>query len=190
MENNPANNYVNRRMIRIRVLQALYANLLTEGDPTETFDLMLKEYLETIRKHERKRGDHGDSQFLLALYFESFNNKEPYDQHIQRKAANWELDRIAVVDRILLHMALCEILNFEEIPVKVTINEYLEIAKKFSTPKSSNFLNGILDSLYLEFKESGVLNKTGRGLIEYSVPRKPQTRNQYQRPDNSNQWQE
>jgi N utilization substance protein B len=68
-------------------------------------------------------------------------------------------------------MGICEMLNFEEIPIKVTINEYLELAKTFSTPKSSKFINGILDSLYNDFKRTGLIQKRGRGLIDRTMPK-------------------
>ena len=74
-------------------------------------------------------------------------------------------DRIAYIDAILLKMAICEMFNFPSIPEKVTINEYLEIAKEYSTPKSSIFINGILDKLAKEYKSDGKLKKTGRGLL-------------------------
>jgi hypothetical protein len=70
-----------------------------------------------------------------------------------------------------MQMGISEMTHFEEIPIKVTINEYLEIAKKFSTPKSSQFINGILDSLYIQFKETDKIQKSGRGLINQTLPR-------------------
>ncbi len=84
---------------------------------------------------------------------------------IEGKTPNWDKDRIADIDAILLKMAICELLNFPSIPERVTINEYLEIAKEYSTPKSSIFINGILDKLVREYKNEGKLNKTGRGLL-------------------------
>ncbi|MCJ7758179.1 MAG: antitermination protein NusB, partial [Gillisia sp.] len=77
----------------------------------------------------------------------------------------WDKERIAEIDTILIKMALCEFLNFSSIPVKVTINEYLEIAKEYSTPKSSIFINGVLDKLSKEYQEENRLNKIGRGLL-------------------------
>ena len=82
------------------------------------------------------------------------------------KTRNWELDRIAEIDSIILNLGVCELQKFPSIPVKVTINEYLELAKEYSTPKSSIFINGILDALVKEYREENKLNKIGRGLIE------------------------
>ncbi len=84
---------------------------------------------------------------------------------MEGKTPNWDKERIADLDTILIKMAICEFLKFPSIPVKVTINEYLEIAKEYSTPKSSIFINGILDKLSKEYKEDGKLNKIGRGLM-------------------------
>ncbi|MGB0293760.1 MAG: transcription antitermination protein NusB [Flavobacteriaceae bacterium] len=86
-------------------------------------------------------------------------------KEIEGKTPNWEQDRIADIDLILLKMAICELLHFNQIPVRVTINEYLEIAKEYSGPKSSIFLNGIMDKLLNEFQENNRIKKVGRGLL-------------------------
>jgi len=85
---------------------------------------------------------------------------------ISDKTQNWEPERIAMMDTMLMKMAITEFINFKLVPVKVTINEYLEISKEFSTPKSNSFLNGILDKILIELKAQQKINKTGRGLIE------------------------
>ena len=123
---------ITRRQIRIRVMQAIYAWYSTGDDPTEIFDINLKDFRDEIRDSEKAKGETGDSKLLKSLFYDTIGNQEKYDEMIQEKVDNWELDRIALLDRILLQMGTCELLNFEEIPVKVTINEYLEIAKKFS----------------------------------------------------------
>lgn len=92
-------------------------------------------------------------------------NDAEYVKEIVGKTPNWDKDRIADIDGILLKMAICELLNFPSIPEKVTINEFLEIAKEYSTPKSSIFINGILDKLVREYKSEGKLKKIGRGLL-------------------------
>jgi transcription antitermination protein NusB len=165
---------ISRRQIRIKVMQAIYAWYCTGDEPATTFDINLREFADEIREFERRKGDKGDSRLLMELFYDTIKNGEAYDQLIQSKAENWELERIALIDRILMQMGISEMTHFEEIPIKVTINEYLEIAKKFSTPKSSKFINGILDSLYIQFKQTDKILKTGRGLIEESLPkRKP-----------------
>lgn len=153
-------------------MQAIYAWYCTGEEPATTFEINLKEFTEGIREHERRKGDKGDSTLLMKLFYDTIEKRDEFDQLIQSKAENWELERIALLDRILMQMGICEILHFPEIPIKVSINEYLEIAKKFSTPKSSKFINGILDSLYIEFKKQDKIQKSGRGLINESLPKK------------------
>ena len=163
---------ITRRQIRAKVMQAVYACITSGQDPEHVFDLLLKEIQQEVEEIEKKKRLTGDTRLLESLYYDSMKNADNYDVFIKSKAENWELDRIARIDRILMHMAICEMLNFEEIPVKVTINEYLELAKTYSTPKSSKFINGILDSLYNDFRKNGKIIKRGRGLIDHSSPRK------------------
>lgn len=153
-------------------MQAIYAWYCTNDDPAHTFDMNLKDFADEIREFERRKGDKGDSKLLMELFYDTIKHHDDYDQLIQSKAENWELERIALIDRILMQMGISEMTLFEEIPIKVTINEYLEIAKKFSTPKSSKFINGILDSLYIQFKQKDQIQKSGRGLIEESIPKR------------------
>lgn len=174
---------ISRRQIRIKVMQAIYAWYSTGDEPSLTFDINLGDFAHQILEHERRKGDKGDSKLLSNLFHETIKNRDEFDQLIESKAENWELDRIALLDRILMQMGICEMLNFPEIPIKVSINEYLEIAKKFSTPKSSKFINGILDSLYIRFKEEGKIAKSGRGLIEQSIPKgRPEKKIRKRRP--------
>ena len=153
-------------------MQAVYAWYLIDLPTNEVYELNLKETGDQIHSLERKNGDAGDYKLLKTLFFESIERRTEFDQLITSKAENWELERIALIDRILMQLAICEMLEFQEIPIKVTINEYLEIAKKYSTPKSSKFINGILDALYAQFKEEGLIQKSGRGLIETSLPKR------------------
>ena len=106
-----------------------------------------------------------DKEFAIELLKKTIINLTKLNQEIEKKTTNWDSDRIADVDYVLLQMAICEIQNFSSIPVKVSINEYLEIAKEYSTPKSSIFINGILDKLVKEYEKEGKLNKIGRGLM-------------------------
>jgi N utilization substance protein B len=109
--------------------------------------------------------DQEDKQFAIDLFKKTILNKTTLNGEIEQKTQNWDSDRIATVDFVLLQMAICELQNFSSIPVKVTMNEYLEIAKEYSTPKSSIFINGILDKLVKEYEADGKLTKIGRGLI-------------------------
>jgi len=107
-----------------------------------------------------------DREFIVDLFEKSIRYNTDYQELIGQKTQNWEPERIAMMDTLLMKMAITEFINFNSVPVKVTINEYLEIAKEFSTPKSNSFINGILDKILFELKEQNKIRKTGRGLIE------------------------
>lgn len=106
-----------------------------------------------------------DRDFVVDLLNQSIRYGAAYQELIVGKTKNWESDRIALVDTLLIRMAITELLNFPTIPVKVTMNEYIELSKTFSTPKSSTFINGVLDKIYNELKEQGRIRKEGRGLL-------------------------
>lgn len=108
--------------------------------------------------------DQQDMDFANDLLTKTLLNDSKWEKEIEGKTPNWDNDRIAEIDSIVLKMAICELLNFPSIPEKVTLNEYLEIAKEYSTPKSSIFINGVLDKLAKEYKSDGRLQKIGRGL--------------------------
>ncbi|MCD4665232.1 MAG: transcription antitermination factor NusB, partial [Bacteroidales bacterium] len=98
---------------------------------------------------------------LLDLTIKHFNE---FDELIKVKALNWDFERIAIMDKLILRLAVCELLYFPEIPPKVSIDEAIEISKKYSTEKSGKFVNGILDSILTELRQSKRLKKKGRGL--------------------------
>ncbi|MCW5519143.1 transcription antitermination factor NusB [Aureitalea sp. L0-47] len=105
-----------------------------------------------------------DRDFARDLLRKVLVNDEDLTAEIDGKTPNWDKERIADLDMIILKMGIAEFLYFPSIPVRASINEYLEIAKEYSTPKSSLFINGILDKMVKDFTESGKLNKIGRGL--------------------------
>lgn len=107
-----------------------------------------------------------DREFFEKILEETVQRDKELSDMIAAKTKNWEIDRIAGTDQIILKMALAEMLNFRNIPVKVTINEYIELSKNYSTPKSKQFVNGILDVVSSELKTSGKLKKSGRGLLD------------------------
>jgi N utilization substance protein B len=107
-----------------------------------------------------------DSKFVEDLFVYTLKNNVQYQEMIAERTKNWESERIALMDTILMKMAICEMLNFPSIPVKVTINEYLDLSKDYSTPKSNSFINGILDKILSDLKRTNSINKVGRGLIE------------------------
>ncbi|WP_293954902.1 MULTISPECIES: transcription antitermination factor NusB [unclassified Sphingobacterium] len=105
-----------------------------------------------------------DSDYIIALLGKTIRNTNEYQKLISEKTKNWESDRIALMDTLLMRMAICELVNFPSIPVKVTINEYIEISKVFSTLKSNTFINGILDKILSDLNQQGRIQKAGRGL--------------------------
>ncbi len=109
--------------------------------------------------------DTEDQNFVQELFRKTVLNETEFAKEYVDKTTNWDVDRIAEIDTIILKMAICEILKFPSIPVKVTLNEYLELAKEYSTPKSSIFINGILDNIVKEFQTSNRIQKVGRGLM-------------------------
>jgi N utilization substance protein B len=106
-----------------------------------------------------------DEEFLIDLFRKAVLHQQEFTPEIDDKTPNWDTERIADMDMILIKMALTEFLYFPSIPTKVTINEYIEIAKDYSTRKSSYFINGVLDKLLKDYNKSGRLNKIGRGLL-------------------------
>jgi len=109
--------------------------------------------------------DAEDQLFVQELFRKTVLNEQEFSKEFVDKTTNWDVDRIAEIDTIILKMAICELLKFPSIPVKVTLNEYLELAKEYSTPKSSIFINGILDNIVKELNANNRIQKVGRGLM-------------------------
>ncbi len=107
-----------------------------------------------------------DREFIAQLFSTTVGLEEKHKQLISKNTKNWEVDRLPLTDRIILEMAIAELITFPHIPVKVSINEYIELAKLYSTPKSRQFINGILDVIAKELVSSGDMKKSGRGLID------------------------
>ncbi|MGM0545209.1 MAG: transcription antitermination factor NusB [Bacteroidota bacterium] len=148
-----------RREARETVLQALYANDIGKGQWSDIIQSVIK---------SRLSNDTETFKFAERLFLKIVNNQDEIDEIIQRHLNNWRLDRLNTIDRQLLRIVIAEFLFYEQIPTKVSINEAIEIAKKFSTKKSGNFINGILDSALQQLQSDGRINKKGRGLIESS----------------------
>jgi transcription antitermination protein NusB len=107
-----------------------------------------------------------DLEFTKKLFRKTTINFNDYNELIKRHSQNWEFDRIALMDILIMQMAVAEIIEFPSIPIKVSLNEYIDIAKCYSTPNSNTFINGILDNIVKDLKTQNKINKTGRGLIE------------------------
>ncbi len=147
-----------RRVVREKVLQFLYAYEMNRDKLEE-----LKNNLLFDIKNET------DKMFAEELINKTIINIKELDERIISKVTNWEMSRIALIDKILLRIGIAELLYFPDIPPKVSINEVIEVAKIYSTTGSGKFINGILDSVLNEEKAAGKLNKTGRGLVEESI---------------------
>jgi N utilization substance protein B len=106
-----------------------------------------------------------DEEFVKILFRKAILNQKKCSELIDKNTTNWEVERIALMDILVMQLAVTEIFEFPEIPVKVTLNEYIEIAKYYCTSKSSTFVNGILDNIVKELRDQGLFNKSGRGLV-------------------------
>lgn len=143
-----------RRHIRIKVMQILYAQSMN-GDPIEN---VMRDVLADVDDKENKK-------FAEDLIYFITSNQKMLEEMIDKKVENWEAERMAFIDKLLLKIGVTELINFPEIPPKVTINEAIEIAKEYSSKSSGKFVNGVLDAILADLKNEGKLNKTGRGLL-------------------------
>ncbi|GBD89585.1 hypothetical protein BMS3Abin04_00293 [bacterium BMS3Abin04] len=150
----------NRRFLREKALQILYAYELNGDNLSKIIDYVLDSY------------DNQDREFCIKLVNSVIRHKSDLEEIIIKKVSNWEVERIALIDRLLLRIGIAEILYFPDIPPKVSMNEMIEISKEYSTAKSGKFINGILDAILSDIKKNGKLNKSGRGLIERSFSKK------------------
>ena len=140
--------------------------------------LLLIKFFETINKHFDEdaivqglfksvdQRSNEDLDFVMKLYKKTILRDEENNEILKQKTSSWDYNRIPLMDIILLKMALIELQEMETVPVKVTLNEYIELTKYFSSAKSRTFVNGVLDRLIKEFKEAGKIKKVGRGLID------------------------
>lgn len=135
----------------------LVKRLLEQFRETDVGDLAMADIVRNTKE---------EGEFVTTLFRKTIEYQEEHEKAIAEHASNWETDRIAYSDMILMQMALSEVRVFDQIPVKVTLNEYIEIAKAYSTPKSKNFINGVLDKIFIEMKANGMIHKVGRGLLE------------------------
>ncbi|MEM7109673.1 MAG: transcription antitermination factor NusB, partial [Bacteroidota bacterium] len=133
---------------------------------TKTVKSIEEDNLGDFKLQELSYNWEDDKSFFVKLYEDTLQVEPRYEDLIAKKTKNWEIDRIAMTDKIILDMAIAEMINFQSIPVKVTINEYIEVAKKYSTPKSKLFINGVLDVIADELRSSGDIKKSGRGLLD------------------------
>ena len=145
-----------RRYARERAMQALYAQTLAGGDPKHTVNSVIKNRLDD---------DESTLDFAMDLFQKTLEHQDEAIEIIRDHTKNWELERIAIIDRLLIQMAIVEFLYLDDVPPKVTMNELIEIAKKYSTSRSGRFVNGILDAVLASLTEQGRIKKKGRGLV-------------------------
>ena len=153
--------YLNEELDNILEDECIYWN--DDVEIVQTF------VLKTIKKFSEEKGatqpllpmfkDDEDRVFALKLLHDSIQNEKKYRNLIEKHTDKWDFDRIAFMDLIIMQVALAEIFTFESIPTSVSLNEYIEIAKSYSTPKSSTFINGILDAIVHEIKEENRIFK-------------------------------
>lgn len=181
--NSESNNYQSDRKFITRLITDLFSNSedlqsnLEEqsiywNDDMEYISSMVEK---TLKKFKADSGEKmplmplfknaEDEEFVKILFKKAIVHSKKCSELIDKNTTNWEVDRIALMDILVMQLAITEILEFPEIPVKVTLNEYIEIAKYYCTSKSSTFVNGILDNIVKEIRDEGLFNKFGRGLV-------------------------
>ncbi len=184
--NSPDSSYENDKDVIIKIVK----KIISESDSLHFYyeerniywadDFYTANYLviKTIKGFDEKQGEltplptlfknnnEEDQDFLVNLFRKVILRSDEYFLLIEGKVKNWESDRLAVMDILLLKMALAELLEFPSIPVKVTLNEYIELSKMYSTPKSKVFINGILDKMIADLRRKNEIKKMGRGLLE------------------------
>lgn len=173
-----------RRLIREKILQIIFSYKVSETDLDLLFshifsrDFNFGDNEEKILKNKLLKPDEVfeleadvpilwtafEVEFAQQLLRKTLDNSSMIDEKLKSTTSNWDFDRISLIDRILIEIACAEFISFSEIPTKVTMNEAIDIAKKYSTDKSGIFINGILDSMLNSFKKEGLVNKAGRGL--------------------------
>jgi N utilization substance protein B len=183
--------YMNKEAVTFEDDKKLLLNIIDKVVPnTEAFDAVLEdmsifwndevEFIlnmvsKTIKSFEEDKSDkplmkvfknEDDQEFAKQLIRNTLNNQDEYNKLIKKYSQNWDVNRMAVLDYLIMQTAIAEIVEFSSIPVKVSLNEYIDLAKLYSTANSNTFINGILDSVVKDLQSQGKVIKTGRGLID------------------------
>jgi N utilization substance protein B len=132
----------------------------------KTFKEVTEEHFAQVRLFSISRNWDDDRDFFIRLFDAALENEKEFDDIITIKSKKWAYERIADLDKIMLHLAIAEMIVFSSIPIKVTINEFVDISKEYSTPKSGQFINGMLDVIATDLEAQGRIRKSGRGLID------------------------
>jgi transcription antitermination protein NusB len=181
--NSETNNYIADKKFITRLITELFSNSEDLQSNLEEQSIYWNDDMEyiasmvekTLKKFKTDSGEAThlmplfknieDEEFVKILFRKAILHSKKCSELIDKNTTNWEVDRIALMDILVMQLAITEILEFPEIPVKVTLNEYIEIAKYYCTSKSSTFVNGILDNIVKEIRDEGLFNKFGRGLV-------------------------
>lgn len=147
----------NRREAREAALKSIYAVEVGKNSPQQATKLIIKPSLDN---------DTESVKFAEKLLLTTVDSSSEHDQLIDNHIKNWDVGRLAIIDKLILRMAISELLFFDDVPTKVSINEAIELAKEYSTRKSGNFVNGILDAILSTLNSEDRIKKKGRGLIE------------------------
>jgi len=133
---------ISRHKLRVRVMQALYAHLVSETPAEEVFAYLLEELYEAAKVEAPH-----NAEFLKELYFGTVRNLPQLRSLIEKHLVGWTWERLFMVDKCILLCGLYEMLHFPDIPIRVTLNEWIEIAKTYGTARSAGFVNGLLDAI-------------------------------------------
>lgn len=182
--NSAADGFISDR----RFCEDLYSTFLINCEPLQNeleersiywnddLDFVISMIIKTLKKFKSEEDendyimpmykDEEDREFTVKLLRKVINNNQENRKIIENYTKNWDVDRVAVMDVLIMELAITELTDFPSIPVKVTLNEYIELAKYYSTNRSSTFINGVLDRITKDFQEEGKIKKSGRGLME------------------------
>ena len=182
---NPSRSYEEDKKLVLDIIEQILGEddhirwFFSEKDTNwlDDYDEALMMFYKNVSKFKLKDGNENkiqplykdakeDEQFLRNLFKKTIQHEDEYEELIEAKLQNWELERVIGMDILLMKMAICEFLEFPTIPIKVTMNEYIDLAKLYSSDKSQKFINGILDRLIVDFKAEGKIVKTGIGLYQ------------------------
>lgn len=181
---NRENNYDEDKKLVLTIIEKVFADndllhwYLGEKNThwIDDYDEAMMMFYQNVKDFKESKGDdckivslfksEEDEQFCRQLFRKTIEHSSEYEQMIENKLQNWELERVISMDMLLMEMALCELLEFPSVPIKVTLNEYIEIAKWYSSEKSKLFINGILDRLIVDLRAEDRIVKTGRGLYQ------------------------
>lgn len=158
-----ANEAFNQQLEEIFINYQDDAKMIIAHAADEINMLTEEQSIEKLLSFENRKEEIDFAVSLLDTYLD---HQDELQKLIKPKLVNWDLERVASIDLILMKLALCEMMYFATIPLKVSLNEYIDISKVYSTPKSKEFINGILDNIMKDLRQEGKINKVGRGLVE------------------------